>query len=145
TSAQNLFVSGYGGQDDRNLDACSGKVFDFTSNGTQSTFADPCNPSDVAFDNAGNLYVLSWQIVGRSIQVTIYKYAPNGVGTTFASGLNLPSYLAVDRAGNVFVADYNNGIIYKYTPAGARTTFASGLYHPVGMAVDSEGNLWVAD
>ena len=144
-SAQNLFVSGYGGQDDRSLDVCSGKIFDFTSDGAQSTFADPCNPSDVAFDSAGNLYVVSWQIVGRSIQVTIYKYDPNGAQTTFASGLSLPSYLVVDTAGNVFVADYNSGIIYKYTPAGARTTFGSGLYHPVGMAVDSAGNLFVAD
>ena len=144
-SAQNLFVSGYGGQEDRSLDACSGKIFDFTSDGAQSIFAAPCNPSDAAFDSAGNLYVVSWEIVGRSIQVSIYKYTPNGVGTTFASGLNLPSYLVVDRAGDVFVADYNNGIIYKYTPAGARTTFGSGLYHPVGMAVDSAGNLFVAD
>jgi DNA-binding beta-propeller fold protein YncE len=143
-SAQNLFVSGYGGQDDRSLDACNGKIFEFTWDGTQSTFAFPCNPSGVAFDNAGNLYVLNWQIVGRYGQASIYKYTPNGVQTTFASGLSLPSYLSVDRAGNVFVADYNNGIIYKYTPNGARTTFASGLYHPVGMAFDSAGNLFVA-
>src|SRR5580704_17285358 len=139
-SAQNLFVSGYGGQGDRSFDACGGKIFEFTGDGAQSIFAGPCNPSDVAFDRSGNLYVVSWEIIGRNVQISIYKYNPNGVGTIFASGLSLPSYLTVDRSGNVFVADYNNGIIYKYTPTGSRSTFASGLYHPVGMAFDSAGN-----
>jgi sugar lactone lactonase YvrE len=55
------------------------------------------------------------------------------------------SSLAIDKAGNLFVADYDNGIIYKYKPTGSRATFASGLYHPVGMVVDSAGNLFVAD
>jgi DNA-binding beta-propeller fold protein YncE len=141
TSAQNLFVSG-----GISLDSCGfGKIYEFTWDGTQSIFASTCNPTDVAFDNAGNLYVVNWEIVRISVQVSIYKYTPNGVGTIFASGLSLPSYLSVDRAGNVFVADNTNGIIYKYTSTGSRTTFASGLYHPVGMAFDSAGNLFVAD
>src|SRR5215470_6788790 len=123
-SAQNLFVSAnLLPQGDRSLDVCGGKIFQFTWDGTQSIFTNPCNPTDVAFDSAGNLYVVVWEIVGRYAQISIYKYSPNGVGTIFASGLSLPSYLAVDKAGNVFVADYTNGIIYKYTPDGARTTF----------------------
>jgi len=144
-SAQNLFVSGYGGQGDRSLDACFGEIFEFTWDGTERMFANPCNPSSVAFDGAGNLYVMDWQFVGIHSQTFIDKYNPSGVETIFASGLTLPSYLAADRAGNLFVGDYTNGIIYKYAPNGARTTFASGLYHPVGMALDSAGNLFVAD
>src|SRR5262249_16135019 len=46
---------------------------------------------------------------------------------------------------NLFVADYDAGIIYQYKPTGSRATFASGLYHPVGAAFDSAGNLFVAD
>jgi sugar lactone lactonase YvrE len=144
-AAQNLFVSGYGGEEDRSLDACFGKIFEFTWDGAESIFANPCNPSSVAFDGAGNLYVMDWQLIGIHSQIFIDKYNPSGVETIFASGLSLPSYLAADRTGNVFVGDYTNGIIYKYTPSGSRTTFASGLYHPVGMALDSVGNLFVAD
>ena len=59
--------------------------------------------------------------------------------------MSYASSLAVDKAGNLFVADYDNGIIYEYKPSGSRATFASGLYHPVGMALDSAGNLFVAD
>ena len=59
--------------------------------------------------------------------------------------MSYASSLAVDKTGNLFVADYDNGIIYEYKPDGSRATFASGLYHPVGMALDSAGNLFVAD
>jgi DNA-binding beta-propeller fold protein YncE len=59
--------------------------------------------------------------------------------------LSYASSLAVNRAGNLFVADYDNGVIYQYKPTGLRGTFASGLYHPVGVAFDSAGNLFVAD
>ena len=64
--------------------------------------------------------------------------------STFASGLNDPSGLAFDSAGNLFVADAVSGAVYKFTPAGVRTTFASGLSYPNGLAFDRAGNLFVA-
>ena len=73
----------------------------------------------------------------------IYKIPPNGVRSTFASGLNGPSGLAFDRVGNLFVG--LGGQILKFTPAGVRTTFASGLNGPEGLAFDGAGNLAVAD
>jgi len=141
-SAQNLFVSGTG----CGGDVSCGHIYEFTWDGVQSIFASGLNaPGDVAFDNAGNLFVADCENCGTPrADFAIYKIASNGVRTTFASGLSSPLYLAADNAGNLFASDYTDGIIYKYTPAGSRTTFASGLYHPVGMAFDSAGNLFVA-
>jgi sugar lactone lactonase YvrE len=142
--AQNLCVSG--------TDARGGEIFKFTWDAKQSIFASElADPRDLAFDSAGNLFVADYEIVdydpgapllGNS---AVYKITPSGAQTIFASGLSHHSYLAVDKAGNLFVADYDQGIIYKYKPNRTRATFASGLHHPVGMAFDSTGNLFVAD
>ena len=144
-SAQNLFVSGNGGLKNCLRSGC-GVVYKFTWDGVQSIFAGGLvDPLDVAFDTAGNLFVVDYDRAGLLGDAVIYKIAPNGARSVFASGLSYPSYLAVDTAGNLFVADYNHGIIYKYKPTGSRAIFAAGLYHPVGMAFNSAGELYVAD
>jgi len=141
-SAQNLFVSGNARL--KNCPGTCGVIYEYTWDGSQSIFTiGLSHPWDVAFDGAGNLFVVdNDELSGEAV---VYKIAPNGIRTTFASGLSYPSYLAVDRVGNVFVADYNVGIIYQYTPSGSRTTFASGLYHPVGITFKSTGKLYVAE
>jgi serine/threonine protein kinase, bacterial len=63
------------------------------------------------------------------------------------SGLHEPAAVAVDRAGNLFVADYLNNRVLKL-PAGSDTQTVlpfAGLHGPAGVAVDGAGNLFVAD
>jgi sugar lactone lactonase YvrE len=75
----------------------------------------------------------------------VYKLAPNGTQTVFASGLNGPEGVAHDAAGNLFVSETGTGIIYKYAPNGTRTPFASGLNGPASLVFDLSGNLFDAD
>lgn len=62
-----------------------------------------------------------------------------------ASGLNLPSGLAFDRAGNLYVAISGDNIIERFTTNGVGSVFATGLSYPQGLAFDSAGNLYVAN
>ncbi|MFC5474675.1 gluconolaconase [Paraherbaspirillum soli] len=127
-------------------------------------FADPFG---LAVDRQGNLYVAD---AGNNNRIR--KITPDGAVTAlagaqegFADGsaasaaFNTPSGLAIDQAGNVFVADTGNNAIRKITPEGVVTTVAgngkagyrngpaSGAQFngPVGVAVDQRGNVYVAD
>ncbi|HLY20772.1 MAG TPA: kelch repeat-containing protein, partial [Bryobacteraceae bacterium] len=72
-------------------------------------------------------------------------FAP-GVQTTVGSGLNYPYDIAVDSAGDVFIADLYNIQVVEFTPGGAAITVpASGLGGPTGVAVDGAGDVFIAD
>src|ERR1700744_1586091 len=77
------------------------------------------------------------------------------VKTPVGSGFNTPYGTAVDRNGNVFVADYNNQAIYEIVASSGVVSGTStvvqlaapngGYSQPVGVAVDSHGDVFVAD
>jgi sugar lactone lactonase YvrE len=126
-------------------------------------------PTHVAVDTVGNIYC------SDNLGHTIRKITPLGVVTTFAgtkgvSGttdgtgtaakFNGPNGIAIDSAGNLFVADTGNQTIRKITPAGVVTTFAgtvgvsgstngTGLAakfnNPSGLSIDNSDNIYIAD
>ena len=81
-------------------------------------------------------------------------------GAATAANLN-PIAIAVDGAGNLFIADYGNHRIRKVSTAGTITTevgsgtagfagdggaaSAAALNFPIDVAVDGAGNLFIAD
>jgi sugar lactone lactonase YvrE len=66
-----------------------------------------------------------------------------GVGTIVGFASAQAGGLAVDVAGNLFVADGHS--VFKYTPDGTKSSFATGLKFPLGLCFDGKGNLFVSD
>lgn len=96
--------------------------------------------------------------------VTTYAGTPGAFGIDDGTGFNArfysPSGVAVDSAGNVFVADSGNSTVRKIAPGGIVTTFAglgrtrggtdatgtsARFEQPFGIAVDANGNVYVSD
>jgi sugar lactone lactonase YvrE len=81
--------------------------------------------------------------VGDYASESILEYS-GGTQTTFATGLDYPTGLAFDSAGDLFEADQFSGHIYEWAGTGStRTTFASGLDQPGPMAFNTAGDLFV--
>jgi sugar lactone lactonase YvrE len=130
------------------------------------------HPSGVAMDVAGTLYVTEsfgcvirkltsntvTTLAGKALRATDTPEHRDGTGS--AARFNKPEGIAVDAAGNLFIADTGSHTIRKMSPAGVVTTIGglagfSGSGTGVGdralfksaygVAVDSSGNVYVAD
>ena len=118
------------------------------------TLAQFSNPSDVEVDAEGNLYVSEHHgnrirkitpagevsILAGSIDGT--TGSTDGIGT--AARFNNPTGIALDGAGNIYVADFSNNRIRKITSSGVVSTFVTGVTSPRKLEFDAFGNLLVS-
>ena len=143
----------------------------FSGDGGPATAAELNAPRGVAVDASGNLYIAD------ALNNRIRKVSSDGIITTVAGNGSLsysgdgglaadaqlsgPRGLAVDGAGNLFIADFDNNTVRKISASGIITTVAGNgvagfsgdggpatsaqLNGPWGVAVDRAGNLFIAD
>lgn len=174
-TAGNIFIADTGNYVIRKLTP-DGQMTVFAGQiGTRGT-ADGTGPAarfewveQLIVDSSGTLYV------SDNFADTIRKISPAGNVTTIAgqadssgsadgtgSGARFdgPAGLALDRSGNLYVADSNNDTIRKITPSGVVTTVAgragtegtsdgtgsaARFDFPHGLAIDASGNIFIAD
>jgi uncharacterized protein (TIGR03437 family) len=145
----------------------------YTGDGSAATSAELSYDAAVAVDSSGNVYVAD------SNNQVVRKFAVGGTITTVAGSnssgagfsgdgaaatsaqLNLPMGLALDSAGNLYIADSNNNVIRKVATSGTITTVAGNtlvgylgdgglatnaiLQDPRAVTLDAAGNLYIAD
>jgi parallel beta-helix repeat protein len=111
------------------------------------------NPSGVAVDGAGNVYVAD---TGNH-RVQKFSSEGNFIVAWGSRGSNngqfkSPYGIAVDSTGDVYVADYGNYRIQKFSSngtfqaiIGGSSPSSDGLAAPVGVAVDTAKNIYVID
>jgi sugar lactone lactonase YvrE len=143
-----------------------------SGDGGPATAATLTEPAGTAEDTAGNIYIADTEDnVIREIDATsgiITRIAGTGVtgnqsrgGAALRSELNAPQGVAVDTAGDVFVADTGNNRVVEVFPNGNLAVLAgtgktgykgdggraahAELTEPTGVAVDSAGNVYIAD
>lgn len=162
--APNGIISAFAGTGDLGSSGDDGPAIEATFN----------YPRGIAVDRAGNVYI------GDSNSHRIRRVSPDGIirtvagtgkgfgdfggdgGPATAADLSGPQGIALDAAGNLYIADRSNSRIRKVnaatgiieTIAGIGTVSFSGdggpakqaeLFLPTGVAVDGAGNLYLAD
>ena len=143
----------------------------FSGDGGPATNAAVAFPRGLALDTAGNLFIadtLNFRIRRVSPDGIISTVAGNGTerfsgdgGAATSASLVRPQAVAVDAAGNLFIADTFNHRIRQVSPDGIISTVAgngrggfsgdggpatnASLVFPEGLALDAAGNLFIAD
>jgi NHL repeat len=112
------------------------------------------NPRALVADAAGNLFIVdddSAPTSYRLVKVPASGATPVGSDPSVnGESLYLPSCVAIDGAGDLFIGDFYGRIVEVPTGGGAATAFSPvvngiAMNYPSGIAVDGAGDLFIAD
>ena len=143
----------------------------FSGDKGKATEAQLKTPAGLTFDKKGNLYIADRnnhrirKVDTRGIITTVAGNGTAGFsgdgGKATQAQLNLPSGVAVDDKGNIYISDRSNNRVRVVDNKGTITTFAGNggdgysgdsgpatkaqLSKPFGLALDKKGNLYIAD
>ena len=149
------------------------KSVGYSGDGGVATSAKLNEPKGVAVDAAGTIYiadagshVIRMLNVDTNIISTLAGTGSGGYsgdgGVATSTMLNYPYGVAIDAAGNIYIADYNNDAIRMVTKSTGIITTAAGtgafgysgdggvataakVRSPRGVAIDAAGNIYIAD
>ena len=146
----------------------------YAGDGGPATAASLFNPASVAADKYGNVFIADQgNKVGRKINAAgiistfsgkgTSRYSGDGSAATAANLTNVTG-VAVDTAGNLYLADADNNVVRMVNTSGIITTFAgsstscgsgscgdggpataANLNYPRKVACDRRGNVYIAD
>jgi gliding motility-associated-like protein len=177
----NIYIADYNASTVKKVNA-QGIMTTFAGNGTegfggdggQAAAAKLYKPVAIAMDNAGNMFISDAsnkviRKVNKNGIITTYAGTPGRAGYSGDGGpataakLTQPAGIAVDNAGNLYIADPSCSVIRKVTPQGIISTFAGNgnpgysgdggpatkaefqIGSPQGVAVDNAGNVYASD
>jgi uncharacterized protein (TIGR03437 family) len=181
-SSGNYYIADYGNYVIRKVDARTGIMTTVAGNGTlgfsgdggPATEAQLSSVHGLAVDSAGNLYISDTtnsrvRVVDTAGNISTFAgigfrgYSGDG-GPAVNASMSWPAGLALDKAGNVYIADFGNGTVRKVLPNGFITTAAgiglvgyggffgegglainASLEQPYAVSLDPAGNLYIGD
>jgi trimeric autotransporter adhesin len=180
----NLYIADFGNNRIRKVDI-NGVISTIAGNGEREFAGEAVPaisstiyfPTGIATDNSGSIYFVEYSSGQYGSRVR--KIDPAGVMTTVAgnvqssgwygdggpavqAALNGPTGIAVDKSGNIYIADYNNARIRKVSADGIINTVAGSMYQndvtlneipatsaglalPIDVSVDDSGNIYIAE
>jgi sugar lactone lactonase YvrE len=136
-----------------------------------ATSAVLANPSDVAVDAAGNVYITDTYndrirkvntsgVITTIAGTSLGGYSGDG-GLATAAEISNPSGIEIDATGNIYFTDSGNNVVRKINTSGIITTVAgngnpfysgdggsatsAAMNGPIGIALDQIGNLYIGD
>jgi hypothetical protein len=127
----------------------------YSGDGGPATSAALTVPWGLTVDSAGDIFIADWHnhrirkittagIISSIAGTGTAGFNGDGIAAT-AARLSFPTGVAVDKHGNVYIADNYNDRIRKIDHSGTISTVTGDLYWPYSVWVDAAGNLYITD